>query len=48
MSSADLLAENVEKSISHIVQTYGDVMTVAKELLMENLDHDIQLNRKLA
>ncbi|MFZ1077062.1 MAG: hypothetical protein WAN47_06505 [Nitrosotalea sp.] len=37
MSSADLLAENVEKSISHIVQTYGDVMTVAKELLMENL-----------
>ena len=37
MSSADLLAENVENSISHIVQTYGDVMTVAKELLMENL-----------
>jgi chromosome segregation ATPase len=37
MASADLLAENVEKSISHIVQTYSDVMTVAKELLMENL-----------
>ncbi|MGI0062152.1 MAG: hypothetical protein ACREBA_06835 [Nitrosotalea sp.] len=37
MASADLLAEDIEKSISHIVQTYGDVMTVAKELLMENL-----------
>jgi predicted RNase H-like nuclease (RuvC/YqgF family) len=37
MASADLLAENVEKSISHIVQAYSDVMTVAKELLMENL-----------
>ncbi len=37
MASADLLAENIEKSISHIVQAYSDVMTVAKELLMENL-----------
>ena len=38
MASADLLAENVEKSISHIVNTYNNVMNVATELLMENLD----------
>ena len=38
MASADLLAENVEKSISHIVQTFNDVINVAKDLLMENLE----------
>ncbi|MDE1862628.1 MAG: hypothetical protein KGI33_06925 [Thaumarchaeota archaeon] len=38
MAGADLLAENVEKSFSHIVQAYRDVITVSKELLMEILD----------
>ncbi len=37
MTSADLIANNVENSISQIVQAYSDVMNVARELLMENL-----------
>ncbi|MGI0065764.1 MAG: hypothetical protein ACREAT_03270 [Nitrosotalea sp.] len=37
MSSADLIANNVENSISQIVQAYSDVMNVARELLMENV-----------
>ena len=38
ISSAEVLAENVEESISHIVKTYNDVVSIAKELLIENLD----------
>ena len=37
MMSADLIVNNVENSISQIVQAYSDVMNVARELLMENL-----------
>ena len=37
MASADLIVNNVENSISQIVQAYSDVMNVARELLMENL-----------
>lgn len=37
MADADTLVDNVEKSISQIVKTYNDIITVAKELLMENL-----------
>ena len=38
ISTAEVLAENVEEAILHIVKTYNDVMNVAKDLLMENLD----------
>lgn len=38
ISSAEILAENIEEAISHIVKTHNDVIGVAKELLIENLD----------
>lgn len=38
ISSAEVLAENIEEAISHIVKAHNDVISVAKELLMENLD----------
>ncbi len=38
VAKTELLTENVEKSISHIVKTYNDVIGTAKDLLIANLD----------
>ena len=37
MANADMIATNVQNSISQIIQAYNEVMNVARELLMENL-----------